>query len=48
MEVSFDCFFGGSLVFSFVDILVVDAIWVWTLTKGRMTLPRLFGGRRDA
>ncbi|KAK3991548.1 hypothetical protein QBC44DRAFT_323258 [Cladorrhinum sp. PSN332] len=30
--------FGGSLVFSFVDVLVVDAIWVWTLMTGRAKL----------
>ena len=27
--------FGGSLVFSFVDVLVVDALWVWVLVSGR-------------
>jgi hypothetical protein len=31
--------FGGSLVFSFVDILVFDLIWAWTLLKGKMRLP---------
>lgn len=30
--------FGGSLVFSFVDVLVVDAVWVWTLVTGRARL----------
>jgi Na+-driven multidrug efflux pump len=30
--------FGGSLVFSFVDILIVDAIWVWTLVAGKARL----------
>lgn len=30
--------FGGSLVFSFFDIAVVVALWVWTLMRGRMTL----------
>jgi hypothetical protein len=30
--------FGGSLVFSFVDILMVDALWAWTLLKGKATL----------
>ncbi|KAK2769810.1 hypothetical protein CKAH01_15005 [Colletotrichum kahawae] len=30
--------FGGSLVFSFVDILIVDALWTWTLMTGRMKL----------
>lgn len=31
--------FGGSLVFSFFDILVVDLIWAWTLLKGKMRVP---------
>jgi len=30
--------FGGSLVFSFFDVLVVDSFWVWKLLKGRMKL----------
>jgi Na+-driven multidrug efflux pump len=30
--------FGGSLVFSLVDVLVVDAVWVWTLVTGRARL----------
>ena len=30
--------FGGSLVFSFVDILVFDGLWTWRLVKGRMKL----------
>lgn len=30
--------FGGSLVFSFVDILVFDGLWVWRLIRGRMKL----------
>ncbi|KAK7720960.1 hypothetical protein SLS64_001253 [Diaporthe eres] len=30
--------FGGSLVFSFVDIVVVDGLWAWTLKKGRARL----------
>ncbi|KAK0925703.1 hypothetical protein LTR91_025855 [Friedmanniomyces endolithicus] len=33
--------FGGSLVFSFFDVLIVDCIWAWMLLKGRMTLPPL-------
>ncbi|KAK6422618.1 hypothetical protein LTR95_016651 [Oleoguttula sp. CCFEE 5521] len=33
--------FGVSLVFSFFDILVVDALWVWTLLKGKMRVPSL-------
>ncbi|KAI8152461.1 hypothetical protein K4K49_009488 [Colletotrichum sp. SAR 10_70] len=35
--------FGGSLVFSFVDILIVDALWVWTLMTGRMKLDKFRG-----
>jgi Na+-driven multidrug efflux pump len=27
--------FGGSLVFSFFDILMVDGVWAWTLRKGK-------------
>jgi hypothetical protein len=30
--------FGGSLVFSLVDVLVVDTLWVWTLVTGRARL----------
>jgi len=30
--------FGGSLVFSFVDILIVNLIWAWTMTTGRVNL----------
>ncbi|RYP53128.1 hypothetical protein DL768_001802 [Monosporascus sp. mg162] len=30
--------FGGSLVFSFLDVLVVDATWMWTLMTGRARL----------
>ncbi|KAK3324949.1 hypothetical protein B0H66DRAFT_580341 [Apodospora peruviana] len=30
--------FGGSLVFSFVDILIFDGLWLWTLMTGRMKL----------
>jgi len=30
--------FGGSLVFSFFDVLFVDALWMWTLRKGRVKL----------
>ncbi|KAK3312071.1 hypothetical protein B0H66DRAFT_578388 [Apodospora peruviana] len=30
--------FGGSLVFGFVDILVFDGLWLWTLMTGRMKL----------
>ncbi|KAK1969575.1 hypothetical protein LY78DRAFT_653974 [Colletotrichum sublineola] len=35
--------FGGSLVFSFVDICVVDGLWVWTLMTGRMRLEEFRG-----
>ncbi|KFH44699.1 hypothetical protein ACRE_045230 [Hapsidospora chrysogenum ATCC 11550] len=30
--------FGGSLVFSFVDVVIVDALWAWTLVTGRAWL----------
>lgn len=30
--------FGGSLVFSFFDIVAVDGLWVWRLMRGKMTL----------
>ncbi|KAL4952204.1 hypothetical protein BDW69DRAFT_200910 [Aspergillus filifer] len=30
--------FGGSLVFSFLEILVVDAFWAWRFLKGRLGL----------
>ncbi|KAL8388403.1 hypothetical protein RB595_009267 [Gaeumannomyces hyphopodioides] len=30
--------FGGSLVFSFLDIVVFDAFWIWSLVKGKMKL----------
>ncbi|KAK5170186.1 uncharacterized protein LTR77_004772 [Saxophila tyrrhenica] len=30
--------FGGSLVFSFGDVVVVDAVWAWCLRRGRMRL----------
>jgi hypothetical protein len=30
--------FGGSLVFSFFDILIFNAVWAWTLLRGRMRL----------
>ena len=33
--------FGGSLVFSLADIVLVDAVWAWTLMKGKMTLSKL-------
>ncbi|OJD16946.1 hypothetical protein AJ78_02928 [Emergomyces pasteurianus Ep9510] len=28
--------FGGSLVFSFFDVLLVDAVWAWMLLAGKM------------
>ena len=37
--------FGGSLVFSFVDIVLVDLVWAWTLLKGRMSLPPIARAR---
>ncbi|KAF2731521.1 hypothetical protein EJ04DRAFT_498574 [Polyplosphaeria fusca] len=33
--------FGGSLVFSFFDILIVDGIWAWRLSKGKMRVGRM-------
>lgn len=30
--------FGGSLVFSFLDIVVVDGLWAWRLSRGRANL----------
>ncbi|KAK4097977.1 hypothetical protein N658DRAFT_477873 [Parathielavia hyrcaniae] len=36
--------FGGSLVFSFMDIVVVDALWVWSLMTGRARLERFRKG----
>ncbi|KAK0660474.1 hypothetical protein QBC41DRAFT_286436 [Cercophora samala] len=30
--------FGGSLVFSLIDVLVVDGLWLWTLMTGRARL----------
>lgn len=30
--------FGGSLVFSFFDILVFDGVWAWVLMRGKMRL----------
>lgn len=34
--------FGGSLVFSFADILVFCGLWLWTLMSGRMKVERLY------
>jgi len=34
--------FGGSLVFSFFDILVVGFAWVWALLRGKMRLPKIY------
>ena len=39
--------FGGSLVFSFFDILIVDGLWVWTLLRSRMSLPPITGVRHE-
>ncbi|KLU83630.1 hypothetical protein MAPG_02683, partial [Magnaporthiopsis poae ATCC 64411] len=30
--------FGGSLVFSFLDIVIFDGLWIWSLVKGKMKL----------
>jgi hypothetical protein len=30
--------FGGSLIFSFFDILIVLVLWMWRLLKGKMRL----------
>ncbi|OTB09390.1 hypothetical protein M426DRAFT_315947 [Hypoxylon sp. CI-4A] len=30
--------FGGSLVFSFIDVVVVDGLWGWTLVTGKARL----------
>ncbi|KAF2452487.1 hypothetical protein BDY21DRAFT_294614 [Lineolata rhizophorae] len=35
--------FGGSLVFSFFDILIVDFVWTWVLRKGRAKLEAFHG-----
>ncbi|KEQ83198.1 hypothetical protein M438DRAFT_398159 [Aureobasidium pullulans EXF-150] len=34
--------FGGSLVFSFFDVLVVDLVWAWALLRGTMRLPAIY------
>lgn len=34
--------FGGSLVFSFFDILIIDGIWTWSLLRGKIRLPTLY------
>lgn len=39
--------FGGSLVFSFFDIVVVDLLWAWVLCKGRMKLLPLSNARLE-
>lgn len=31
--------FRGNLVFGFVDVLIVDGIWAWTVLRGRMVVP---------
>ncbi|KAK3356500.1 hypothetical protein B0T25DRAFT_602994 [Lasiosphaeria hispida] len=35
--------FGGSLVFSFVDVLIVVGLWVLTLSRGKANLERFRG-----
>jgi hypothetical protein len=34
--------FGGSLVFSFFDVLVVDFVWAWALLRGKMRLGKIY------
>ncbi|KAH0154892.1 hypothetical protein KCU67_g8890, partial [Aureobasidium melanogenum] len=34
--------FGGSLVFSFFDVLIVDLVWLWSLLRGNMRLPKIY------
>ncbi|KAH0366943.1 hypothetical protein KCU65_g4920, partial [Aureobasidium melanogenum] len=34
--------FGGSLVFSFFDVLIVDLLWLWSLLRGKMRLPKIY------
>ncbi|KAH0397588.1 hypothetical protein KCU89_g8117, partial [Aureobasidium melanogenum] len=34
--------FGGSLVFSFFDVLIVDLVWLWSLLRGKMRLPKIY------
>lgn len=36
--------FGGSLVFSFVDIVLVDALWAWRLNTGKTRLEAFHDG----
>lgn len=36
--------FGGSLVFSFFDILVWDGVWAWVLVRGKAKLSPVVGG----
>ncbi|KAI1410224.1 hypothetical protein F5Y13DRAFT_75267 [Hypoxylon sp. FL1857] len=30
--------FGGSLVFSFIDVVIVDSLWVWAMMSGKARL----------
>ena len=30
--------FGGSLVFSFVEILIVDMVWAWAFLRGMLSI----------
>lgn len=34
--------FGGSLVFSFFDVIMIDGLWAWRLLRGRMRLPAIY------
>lgn len=33
--------FGGSLVFSFFDVLLFASAWAWRLKRGKMRLPSM-------
>ena len=37
--------FGGSLVFSFVDVLAFVGVWGWVLVRGRGSLSPVVVGR---
>lgn len=35
--------FGGSLLVSFVIVLVMDLVWAWKLLRGTLDLPAVMG-----
>lgn len=39
--------FGGSLVFSFFDIILFDGLWTWRLLRGKLRLEPIRGARPD-